>query len=68
MTREKVLPVLSKYPQVQEFLRAKTEPMNLIEINQRCRNYNGASSILVESNIWIHILSSLVLLLKKYSI
>lgn len=63
-TRAKVLPVLNEYPEVQEFLRAKTEPMDLNAINKQCRGYNnGARGVLVQSKTGLFALSGLAVLI-----
>ena len=50
LTRQKVWPVLEGHPQVQEFLRARTEPMDMAEINQRCHGYDeGSDSVQLKS-------------------
>lgn len=67
-TRAKVLPVLGKYPEVQDYLRAKTEPMDLNAINQQCRGYyNGASAVLVQSKTGLFVLSGLTVLIGMWS-
>lgn len=43
LTRHQVLPTLDKHPRVQEFLRARTEPLDLDAIRQRCHGDNAHS-------------------------
>lgn len=45
LTRQKVWPVLDEHPQVQEFLWARTEPMDMVEINQRCHGHDEGSDL-----------------------